>query len=58
MPRASDAGQTQPEQDPRPNERPPGYFVSDQLQSDTSRFLEEVKSVVERRLAAGLGRER
>jgi hypothetical protein len=37
---------------------PPGQFVSDQLQSDTRRFLEEVKDVVRRRCEAGYGRER
>jgi hypothetical protein len=52
------AGQTRPEPDPRPDERPPGQFVSDDLQSDTRRFLEEVKDVVRRRCEAGLGRER
>jgi hypothetical protein len=52
------AGQTQPEPDPRPEERPPGQFVSDDLQFDTRRFLEEVKDVVRRRSEAGLGRDR
>jgi hypothetical protein len=37
---------------------PPGQFVSDDLQSDTLRFLEEVKDVVRRRCEAGFGRER
>jgi len=31
--------------------------VSDELQSDTWRFLEEVKDVVRRRTEAGLGRD-
>ncbi len=52
------AGQTQPEREPRPEERPPGQFVSDDLQSDTRRFLEEVMDVVRRRYEAGLGRDR
>ena len=41
----------------RPEERPPGQFVSDELQSDCSRFLEEIKQVVRRRIEAGLGRQ-
>jgi hypothetical protein len=32
--------------------------VSDDLQSDTSRFLAEIKDVVQRRWEAGLTRER
>jgi len=52
------AGQTQPEPDPRPDERPPGQFISDDLKSDTRRFLEEVMDVVRRRYEAGLGRDR
>jgi hypothetical protein len=52
------AGQARPEEQHRPEERPPGQFVSDDLQSDTRRFLEEVMSVVRRRSEAGLGRER
>jgi hypothetical protein len=39
------------------DERPPGQFVSDELQSDCSRFLEEIKEVVRRRIEAGLSRE-
>jgi hypothetical protein len=50
--------QGQPEPDPRQEERPPGQFISDDLQSDTRRFLEEVKDVVRRRSEAGLGRDR
>ena len=46
-----------PEPDQRPEERPPGDFVSAELQSDCSRFLEEIKEVVRRRIEAGLGRE-
>ncbi|HYY03660.1 MAG TPA: hypothetical protein VE736_07230 [Gaiellaceae bacterium] len=42
----------------RRRERPPGQFVSDELQSDCSRFLEEIKGVVRRRSEAGLGRDR
>ena len=52
------AGQTQPEPDPQPYERPPGQFVSDDLKTDTRRFLEEVMDVVQRRYEAGLGRDR
>ena len=52
-------GDTRPEPEQRPTERPPGQFVSDDLQSDTSRFLEEIKDVVRRRCEAGLSpRER
>jgi hypothetical protein len=40
-----------------PEERPPGQFVSAELQSDCSRFLEEIKEVVRRRIEAGLGRQ-
>ena len=37
-----------------PDEEPPGQFVSNELQSDCSRFLEETKDVVRRRSEAGL----
>ena len=47
-----------PEPVQRQEERPPGQFVSAELQSDCSRFLEEVKEFVRRRHEAGLGRER
>jgi hypothetical protein len=50
--------QSEPEPEPRREERLPGQFVSDELQSDTLRFLEEVKNVVRRRCEAGLGRDR
>jgi hypothetical protein len=56
--RVSSAGETQTERERRSCERPPGHFVSDELQSDCSRFLEEIKNVVRRRSEAGLGRER
>ncbi len=46
-----------PEPERRPEELPPGQFVSAELQSDCSRFLEEIKEVVRRRIEAGLGRE-
>jgi hypothetical protein len=46
----------QPQGEPRPLERPPGQFVSHELQSDTSRFLEEIKDIVRRRREAGLWR--
>jgi hypothetical protein len=42
---------------PRAEERPPGHFVTAELESDCSRFLEEIKEVVRRRIEAGLGRE-
>jgi hypothetical protein len=42
----------------RPHELPPGEFLTDQLQSDCTRFLEEIKNVVRRRNEAGLSRER
>ena len=54
----NDAGQTRPEPEARPNELPPGQFISDEHQSDCRRFLEEIKDVVRRRREAGLGRER
>jgi hypothetical protein len=38
----------------RTDEPPPGYFVSAELESDCSRFLEEIKAVVRRRIEAGL----
>jgi hypothetical protein len=53
----SSAGETQTEEERRAQERPPGQFVSDELQSDCSRFLEEIKNVVRRRSEAGLGRD-
>jgi hypothetical protein len=53
----SSAGEPQPEPDRRSEELPPGQFVSAELQSDTSRFLEEIKDVVRRRTEAGLGRD-
>ena len=46
-----------PEPERRPEQRPPGHFVSDELQSDCSRFLEEIKEVVQRRIEAGLSRQ-
>jgi hypothetical protein len=53
----SDREESSPEPERRPEERPPGHFVSVELQSDCSRFLEEIKEVVRRRIEAGLGRE-
>jgi len=53
----SSAGEPQSEAERRSEELPPGHFVSDELQSDTWRFLEEVKDVVRRRTEAGLGRD-
>jgi hypothetical protein len=41
----------------RTEERPPGQFVTAELQSDCSRFLEEIREVVRRRIEAGLGRQ-
>jgi hypothetical protein len=38
----------------RPEERPPGQFVSHELQSDCSRFLDAIREVVRRRIEAGL----
>jgi hypothetical protein len=38
----------------RRTEPPPGSFVSAELESDCSRFLEEIKEVVRRRIEAGL----
>ena len=57
MPRVSSAGETQAEEEQGSQKRPPGQFVSDELQSDCLRFLEEIKNVVQRRSEAGLGRD-
>ena len=46
-----------PEPKQRTDERPPGQFVTDELQSDCYRFLEEMKEVVRRRREAGLSRQ-
>jgi hypothetical protein len=46
-----------PEPQRRVEDRPPGQFVTAELQSDCSRFLEEIKEVVRRRIEAGLGRQ-
>jgi len=54
----SSAGETQSQPEPPPREGPPGQFVTDELQSDCLRFLEEVKDVVRRRWEAGLERDR
>ena len=48
------AGEPRPEPDQGPDQLPPGQFISDELQSDTRRFLDEVKDVVRRRWEAGL----
>ena len=52
--RLNPAGDPQPDRERRPDEQPPGQFVSDELQSDCTRFLEEIKDVVRRRSEAGL----
>jgi hypothetical protein len=49
--------ETSPEPQRRVEDRPPGQFVTAELQSDCSRFLEEIKEVVRRRIEAGLGRQ-
>jgi hypothetical protein len=49
--------QISPEPQRRVEERPPGQFVTAELQSDCSRFLEEIRDVVRRRIEAGLGRQ-
>jgi hypothetical protein len=46
-----------PEPERRPDDRPPGQFVTDELQTDCSRFLQEIKEVVRRRIEAGLSRQ-
>ncbi len=56
--RRNSAGESQPESKSKPDERPPGQFVTDELASDCSRFLEEVKDVVRRRAEAGVSRNR
>jgi hypothetical protein len=48
------SGEARPERDQGLEPRPPGQFVSDDLQSDTRRFLAEIKDVVRRRSEAGL----
>jgi hypothetical protein len=58
LPRLNSAGETQPDAERRADEQPPGQFVSDELQSDCTRFLEEIKDVVRRRSEAGLGPRR
>jgi hypothetical protein len=55
---ANSSRETQYETQRRADELPPGQFASDELQSDCSRFLEEIKNVVRRRSEAGLARER
>jgi hypothetical protein len=52
------ARETQYEPPARAADLPPGQFVTDELQSDCSRFLEEIKNVVRRRSEAGLSLER
>jgi len=54
LPRPKSAAEPQPEPERRAGEQPPGQFVSDELQSDCTRFLEEIKDVVRRRSEAGL----
>jgi hypothetical protein len=54
--RVSHREENPPEPERRTDERPPGQFVTDELQSDCSRFLEEIKEVVRRRIEAGLSR--
>lgn len=58
MPRVGSASEPQPKPEGRTEELPPGQFVSDELQSDCHRFLEEIKDVVRRRTEAGLARDR
>jgi hypothetical protein len=57
MTQVAHSEESSPEPERRPEERPPGHFVSAELQSDCSRFLEEIKEVVRHRIEAGLGRE-
>jgi hypothetical protein len=58
LPHVSPSRETQYEAQRRAEELPPGQFVNDELQSDCTRFLEEIKNVVRRRNEAGLSRER
>lgn len=53
-----DAREFETDRHPAPVASPPGQFVSAELQSDTTRFLEEIMDVVRRRSEAGLGREK
>ena len=52
-----DPAQAQADEKPE-SQSPPGQFVSDDLQADCSRFLDEVKEFIRHRSEAGLGRER
>jgi hypothetical protein len=56
MKKASHQDETSREAERRPEEPPPGQFVSAELQSDCSRFLREIMEVIRRRAEAGLGR--
>jgi hypothetical protein len=37
------------EKTPRPGAKPPGQFISDELEEQTARFLEDVKGLAKRR---------
>jgi hypothetical protein len=58
LPHVTPSHETQYEPQRRVDELPPGQFVNAELQSDCTRFLEEIKDVVRRRNEAGLSRER
>ena len=58
MPHTTPPRETQYDTERPADEVPPGQFVTDELQSDCLRFLEEIKNVVRRRSEAGLWRER
>jgi hypothetical protein len=56
--RPDSKGEPQRAPEQQAGEPPPGQFVSAEHESDCSRFLEEVKNVVRRRLEAGLSPNR
>jgi hypothetical protein len=58
LPQVRPSRETQYEPPRRTDDQPPGQFVNDELQSDCTRFLEEIKNVVRRRNEAGLSHDR
>jgi hypothetical protein len=58
VPQVTPSSETQCETQRRSDDLPPGQFVTDELQSDCTRFLEEIKDVVRRRNEAGLAHSR
>jgi hypothetical protein len=52
----SQRNEATPQVERPPDEPPPGVFISEDLQDDCWRFLQEIKDVVRRRSEAGLAR--